>query len=215
MRENAIEAKCLIYRWAQKLSDIGLTASAPVSTGASGTGALQACGEGLQSHAAEADPTALLAIGQQFVTRSNTSPTGKLPVPSPKIVLEIVLRDVENAPRASTACESAPHPAREWKGEDTDEVHFDDGGHQGGLGHVKHLAEEGLPGARCIHEKLQQGARRIRRVCGREGLADPKQAKVVGAAKDGAPITDGVFPEAKEFSRRLLDRRRRESGASL
>ena len=32
-----------------------------------------------------------------------------------------------------------------------------------------------------------------------EGLADPKQAVVVKAGKDGAPITDGVFPEAKEF----------------
>src|SRR5260370_19158281 len=32
-----------------------------------------------------------------------------------------------------------------------------------------------------------------------EGLADPKQAKVVRAGKAGAPVTDGVFPEAKEF----------------
>jgi hypothetical protein len=32
-----------------------------------------------------------------------------------------------------------------------------------------------------------------------EGLADPKQAKIVRAGNDGAPITDGVFPEAKEF----------------
>ena len=32
-----------------------------------------------------------------------------------------------------------------------------------------------------------------------EGLAMPHQAKVVRAGKDGAPITDGVFPEAKEF----------------
>jgi hypothetical protein len=32
-----------------------------------------------------------------------------------------------------------------------------------------------------------------------EGLAGPDQAKVVRAGKDGAPITDGVFPEAKEF----------------
>jgi len=32
-----------------------------------------------------------------------------------------------------------------------------------------------------------------------EGLADPQQAKVVRAGKDGVPITDGVFPEAKEF----------------
>jgi len=32
-----------------------------------------------------------------------------------------------------------------------------------------------------------------------EGLAGPDQAKVVRAGKDGRPITDGIFPEAKEF----------------
>ena len=32
-----------------------------------------------------------------------------------------------------------------------------------------------------------------------EGLAAPDQAKVVRRGNDGAPITDGVFPEAKEF----------------
>jgi hypothetical protein len=32
-----------------------------------------------------------------------------------------------------------------------------------------------------------------------EGLALPDLAKVVRAGKDGVPITDGVFPESKEF----------------
>jgi hypothetical protein len=32
-----------------------------------------------------------------------------------------------------------------------------------------------------------------------EGLAWPDQAKIVRAGSDGAPITDGVFPESKEF----------------
>ena len=32
-----------------------------------------------------------------------------------------------------------------------------------------------------------------------EGLSFPDQAKLVRAAKDGVPITDGVFPESKEF----------------
>ena len=32
-----------------------------------------------------------------------------------------------------------------------------------------------------------------------EGLAFPDQAKIVRAGSDGAPITDGVFPESKEF----------------
>jgi hypothetical protein len=32
-----------------------------------------------------------------------------------------------------------------------------------------------------------------------EALAAPDQARRVRAGKDGKPITDGVFPEAKEF----------------
>jgi hypothetical protein len=32
-----------------------------------------------------------------------------------------------------------------------------------------------------------------------EGLAGPDQAKVVRGERDGLPITDGIFPESKEF----------------
>ena len=32
-----------------------------------------------------------------------------------------------------------------------------------------------------------------------EGLSFPNQARLVRAGKDGAPVTDGVFPESKEF----------------
>ena len=32
-----------------------------------------------------------------------------------------------------------------------------------------------------------------------QGLAAPGEAKLVRADKDGAPVTDGPFPEAKEF----------------
>jgi hypothetical protein len=32
-----------------------------------------------------------------------------------------------------------------------------------------------------------------------EGLAWPGEAKIVHAGKNGEPITDGVFPESKEF----------------
>ena len=31
------------------------------------------------------------------------------------------------------------------------------------------------------------------------GLADPDQATLVRGEKDGMPITDGIFPESKEF----------------
>jgi len=36
-------------------------------------------------------------------------------------------------------------------------------------------------------------------LAGAEGLAGPDQAKLVRAGANGEPITDGVFPEAKEF----------------
>jgi hypothetical protein len=32
-----------------------------------------------------------------------------------------------------------------------------------------------------------------------EGLAFPEQARLVRAGKDGRPVTDGIFPESKEF----------------
>ena len=32
-----------------------------------------------------------------------------------------------------------------------------------------------------------------------EGLSFPNEAKLVRAGEDGMPITDGVFPESKEF----------------
>jgi len=32
-----------------------------------------------------------------------------------------------------------------------------------------------------------------------EGLSSPDQAKLVRAGDDGRPVTDGVFPESKEF----------------
>ncbi len=34
---------------------------------------------------------------------------------------------------------------------------------------------------------------------GVEGLTHPDRARLILAGKDGAPITDGVFPETKEF----------------
>ena len=43
--------------------------------------------------------------------------------------------------------------------------------------------------------KLKQAGQLV----GAEGLDGPDQARVVRAGKDGTPITDGVFPESKEF----------------
>jgi hypothetical protein len=47
--------------------------------------------------------------------------------------------------------------------------------------------------------KLNKDLRDAGELVANEGLAAPDQAKVVRAGSGGVPITDGIFPEAKEF----------------
>lgn len=47
--------------------------------------------------------------------------------------------------------------------------------------------------------ELNQELQRAGELAGAEGLTSPDQAKCVRAGADGKPITDGVFPETKEF----------------
>ncbi|AUX48002.1 hypothetical protein SOCE26_095280 [Sorangium cellulosum] len=46
-----------------------------------------------------------------------------------------------------------------------------------------------------FHQKLSASGELV----GAEGLAGPEQARLVRAGQDGKPVTDGVFPETKEF----------------
>jgi hypothetical protein len=46
---------------------------------------------------------------------------------------------------------------------------------------------------------LNKDLRESEELVSAEGLGSPQQALIVRAGKDGAPVTDGVFPEAKEF----------------
>lgn len=48
-------------------------------------------------------------------------------------------------------------------------------------------------------KKLNQDLHESGELVSAEGLSFPDQAKLVRASKDGTPITDGVFPESKEF----------------
>jgi hypothetical protein len=46
---------------------------------------------------------------------------------------------------------------------------------------------------------LNKDLREAGELAAAEGLADPRQAVIVRVGKDGEPVTDGVFPESKEF----------------
>jgi hypothetical protein len=48
-------------------------------------------------------------------------------------------------------------------------------------------------------KRFNEKLRELGEFVGVEALAPPDQAKLVRAGDDGQPITDGVFPEAKEF----------------
>lgn len=59
----------------------------------------------------------------------------------------------------------------------------------------KEAIERHFAGLRNMAKELSESGEFV----GTEGLGLPHQAKVVRAGKNGTPITDGVFPEAKEF----------------
>lgn len=46
-----------------------------------------------------------------------------------------------------------------------------------------------------INKELTQSAEFV----ATQGLADPREAKLVRGEKNGVPVTDGIFPESKEF----------------
>jgi hypothetical protein len=48
-------------------------------------------------------------------------------------------------------------------------------------------------------KNLNKDLREAGELVSAEGLSFPDQARLVRAGKNGAPITDGVFPESKEF----------------
>jgi hypothetical protein len=48
-------------------------------------------------------------------------------------------------------------------------------------------------------KKINQDLRESGEFVATQPLAGPEQAKVVRAGNDGMPVTDGVFPESKEF----------------
>lgn len=47
--------------------------------------------------------------------------------------------------------------------------------------------------------RLNQELKEAGELVSAEGLAWPNEAKLIRAGKNGEPITDGVFPESKEF----------------
>jgi hypothetical protein len=78
------------------------------------------------------------------------------------------------------------------------EIHFDDEYHATGHG-VPEWLKKDLQTHIAFMMALNKELRESGELVSAEGLSFPDQAKLVRAGKNGDPITDGVFPESKEF----------------
>lgn|SRR4051812_39103399 len=62
-----------------------------------------------------------------------------------------------------------------------------------------HWPEEALRANMAFMSSLGKELEESGALIANEGLAFPDQARLVSASDDGEPVTDGVFPESKEF----------------
>ena len=72
-------------------------------------------------------------------------------------------------------------------------------GTKAGVEHYKRWAEKDAGTHMAYLHALNQELRESGEFVATERLAEPAAAKVVRAGEGGVPVTDGVFPEAKEF----------------
>src|SRR4051812_20762734 len=64
---------------------------------------------------------------------------------------------------------------------------------------VTNWSQDELKAMASFMNRLNKDLRAAGELVSAEGLGSPGQAKVVRAGNNGTPITDGVFPETKEF----------------
>jgi hypothetical protein len=113
---------------------------------------------------------------------------------------DIVVLHVENVPRAPTDLMKAQKPARKWKGAENMKYILMMSVPKGtGKYEIDTWPKKDLQAHLAFMNAFNRDLRESGEFVAVEGLTGPGQAKVVRAGKDGAPITDGVFPESKEF----------------
>lgn len=72
-------------------------------------------------------------------------------------------------------------------------------GTKAGVGGYRAWSEEDRQAHMAILHRIRKELTESREFVATEGLVGPDQAKMVRGEQDGMPITDGVFPESKEF----------------
>ncbi len=68
-----------------------------------------------------------------------------------------------------------------------------------GVATYRAWSEEDRQAHMAVLKQIMNELRKTGEFVATEGLAGPDQARVVRGEKDGLPVTDGIFPESKEF----------------
>jgi hypothetical protein len=68
-----------------------------------------------------------------------------------------------------------------------------------GVGTYRAWSDHDQQAHRAVLARINKELRDSGEFVANDGLAAPDQARVVRGEKDGLPVTDGIFPESKEF----------------
>jgi hypothetical protein len=68
-----------------------------------------------------------------------------------------------------------------------------------GVGTYRAWSEQDRQAHMAVLKRIMNDLRKTGEFVATEGLGAPDQAKIVRGEKDGLPVTDGIFPESKEF----------------
>jgi hypothetical protein len=72
-------------------------------------------------------------------------------------------------------------------------------GTRGGVDTYRAWSKQDIDAHTSALQRLNQELRDSGEFIATQGLSGPDEAKIVRGEKNGAPVTDGVFPESKEF----------------
>lgn len=72
-------------------------------------------------------------------------------------------------------------------------------GSKAGVNTYRAWSKSDIDGHMAVLTRLNRDLAESGELIATQGLAVPQEAKLVRGLKDGLPITDGIFPESKEF----------------
>lgn len=72
-------------------------------------------------------------------------------------------------------------------------------GTKAGVGHYQAWSKQDIAAHMSVLQRINKELTESGEFVATQGLAEPQEARIVRGEKNGLPVTDGIFPESKEF----------------